>query len=281
MAGENSRQQDFGFSKLEAELKLRGFSAQTVKTYLFQNKKFLLSARKQPQEIDEDDIKGYLSMLISGGKSTATISLSKAALKFYYDTILHRGIVDFPTPKLKKKLPVVLSKDEVRAMIEKAPTEKSMLIIELLYSSGLRVSECSALRINDIEAPEKMGWVRNGKGGKDRMFLVSDKLVRDLKHYIYKKKPKEWLFEGKEGNMLSARNIQGIVKRCARLAGIKKKVSPHTLRHSFATHLLEAGTDIRKIQELLGHANLQTTQIYTSVSNAELMKVKSPLDLLK
>jgi len=175
----------------------------------------------------------------------------------------------------------VLSKDEVRAMIEKAPTEKSRLIVELLYSSGLRVSECTALRINDLETEEKMGWVRNGKGGKDRIFLVSDKLKRDLKHYLYKKKPKEWLFEGKTENMLSPRDIQGIIKRCARIAGIKKKVSPHTMRHSFATHLLEAGTDIRKIQELLGHANLQTTQIYTSVSSAELVKVKSPLDLLK
>jgi integrase/recombinase XerD len=268
-------------SKLDSELKLRGFSDETVKAYLFQNVKFLVSAKKTVPEVDEDDIKGYLSMLISAGKSTATISLSKAALKFHYDTILHRGIVDFATPKLRKKLPVVLSKDEVRAMLEKAPTEKSMLIIELLYSSGLRVSECTALRINDLEAQEKMGWVRNGKGGKDRIFLLSDKLRRDLKHYLYRKKPKQWLFEGKSGNMLSPRNIQGIVKRCARLAGIKKKVSPHTLRHSFATHLLEAGTDIRKIQELLGHANLQTTQIYTSVSSAELMKVKSPLDLLK
>ncbi|MEM0231477.1 MAG: tyrosine-type recombinase/integrase [Candidatus Woesearchaeota archaeon] len=272
---------DLGLTKLAAELKLRGFSPQTVKTYLFQNAKFLLSAKKKVEEVDEDDIKGYLAMLMEQGASPRTIGLTKAALKFFYDNILQRGIVEFPTPKIRRTLPVVLSREEIKRMIENAPTEKSRVIIELLYSSGLRVSECSALKLADLEIPEKIGWVRGGKGGKDRMFILSERLIKDLKHYIYKEKIRDWLFPGKNNEHISARDIQQIVKRCAIRAGIKKKVSPHTLRHSFATHLLESGTDIRKIQELLGHSNLQTTQIYTSVSNAELIKVKSPLDILK
>ncbi|MCX6709412.1 MAG: tyrosine-type recombinase/integrase [Candidatus Woesearchaeota archaeon] len=266
--------------ELEAELKLRGFSERTVSTYLFQNLQFLNSAGKLPHEISSSDIKGYLGMLISRKNSTSTVALAKASLKFYYDSILKKGIVDFKTPKIRKKLPVVLSKDEVKALITSAKNEKSRLIIELLYSSGLRVSECTSLKIKDIEEKEKLGWVRNGKGGKDRLFILSERLVSELKHYIYKKKPKEYLFEGKNGR-LTSRDIQGIIKRSAKIAQIPKKVTPHTLRHSFATHLLEAGVDIRKIQELLGHANLQTTQIYTSVSNTELMKVKSPLDDMK
>jgi integrase/recombinase XerD len=272
---------ELGLSKLAAELKLRGFSQQTVKTYLFQNARFLLSARKRIEEVDEDDIKGYLAMLMEKGASPRTIGLAKAALRFFYDGMLKRGIVEFPTPKIRRTLPVVLSREEIKSMIENAPTEKSRIIIQMLYSSGLRVSECASLRLNDLEIPEKIGWVRGGKGGKDRMFILSERLIRELKHYIYKEKPAEWLFPGKNGGHIGSRDIQQIVRRCAERGGIKKRVTPHTLRHSFATHLLEAGTDIRKIQELLGHSNLQTTQIYTSVSNAELMKVKSPLDLLK
>ncbi len=262
---------------LEAELKLRGFSSRTVATYLFQNSKFLEFVKKSSNDVTEADIKLYIAYLISNKASSSTITLAKAALKFYYDEILKKGIVDFDTPKIRKKLPVVLSKEEVKVLIESAPTEKSKIIIEMLYSSGLRVSECASLKVNDIETEKRIGWVRNGKGGKDRLFIVSERLLKDLKHYIYRNKPQEYLFEGKKG-ILTTRNIQHIIKRCAERAGIKKKVSPHTLRHSFATHLLEAGVDIRKIQELLGHANLQTTQIYTKVSSSELMKVKSPLD---
>jgi len=261
---------------LESELKLRGFSPRTIKAYLYHNSKFLEYTKKQPQEIDQVDIKAYLADQIDK-TSIATVSLIKSALKFFYDDVMGKGIVDFKTPKAEKKLPVVLSKDEVKALIQAAPTRKSKLIIKMLYSSGLRLSECLNLKIDDLELEEKIGWVRKGKGGKDRLFILSENLVKDFRKYL-KKHQGPYLFSN--GKPLTPRNVQKIIKRAAQIAEIKKPVSPHKLRHSFATHLLESGTDVRVIQELLGHSNLQTTQIYTKVSMEKIKKVKSPLDNL-
>jgi len=269
-----------GLEQLETELKLRGFSDRTIKSYLFYNDKFLQYTNKPVESISEDDVKGYLAYLIADKKkNAATVALVRAALKFHYDGVLKKNIVTLKTPKIQKKLPTVLSREEVKKLIEFAPTYKSKLILMMLYSSGLRVSECCNLKTNDLELDQKMGWVRNGKGGKDRMFILSDGVIEGLKSH--NSKGSEHLFSNKAGKPLSARNLQKIVGTAARRAGLTKKVSPHTLRHSFATHLLESGESIRKIQELLGHSNLQTTQIYTKVSMDELKKVKSPLDELK
>ena len=266
--------------RLETELKLRGFSDKTLKSYLFYNNKFLQYTNKLPDQVTEDDIRAYLANMIGNEKKNpATVALVRAALRFHYDEFLKKGIVTLKTPKIQKKLPVVLSRDEVKKLIDAASTQKSRLIIMLLYSSGLRVSECCSLKVNDIELDQKIGWVRNGKGGKDRLFIVSDSLTESLRNYT-NGRTAEHLFSNKSGKSLSARNIQKIVGTTARRAGIPKDVTPHTLRHSFATHLLESGESIRKIQELLGHSNLQTTQIYTKVSTEELRKVKSPLDSL-
>lgn len=265
--------------RLETELKLRGFSDKTLKSYLFYNNKFLNFANKAPDDITEDDVRAYLANLISTEKkNAATVALVRAALKFHYDGLLKKNIVTLKTPKIQKKLPTVLSRDEVRKLIESASTKKSRLMLMLLYSSGLRVSECCSLKVNDIEMEQKIGWVRNGKGGKDRLFILSDSLIEGLRGFVAGNGG--YLFSNKSDAPLSARNIQKIVSTTARRAGINKEVTPHTLRHSFATHLLESGESIRKIQELLGHSNLQTTQIYTKVSTEELRKVKSPLDSL-
>lgn len=266
--------------KLDTELKLRGFSDQTVRTYIFHNNRFLEFIRKDVEDVDEDDIKQYLGKLIAEKKSPSSVALAKSALKFYYGDVLSKDIVNFKTPKPDKKLPSILSKDEVKRLLEVTKNFKHKLIIELLYSSGLRLSECINLKINDLEFDERIGWVRKGKGRKDRLFILSERLVEHIKKYIKKRKTEsEYLFTGYKGRM-SPRNVQKIIGMATKNAGITKKVSPHTLRHCFATHLLEAGVDIRKIQELLGHANLQTTQIYTKVSKEELKKVKSPLDTL-
>jgi integrase/recombinase XerD len=268
--------------QLETELKLRGFSERTIKSYLFYNNKFLQHSNKPSEAITEDDVRSYLAFLIGDQKkNSATVALVRAALKFHYDDVLKKNIVTLKTPKIQKKLPIVLSRDEVKSLIELAPTYKSKLILMLLYSSGLRVSECCNLKASDLEFDQKMGWVRNGKGGKDRMFILSDGIISSLHNHVNSRSPTDYLFTNKEGKPLSARNLQKIVGTAARRAGINKKVSPHTLRHSFATHLLENGESIRRIQELLGHSNLQTTQIYTKVSMDELKKVKSPLDELK
>jgi len=267
--------------KLLVELKLRGFSQQTLKTYIFQNKRFLDHVKKTEEEITEDDIKGYMAYLIADKKASgASVALIKAALKFNYDEVLKKGIVNFRTPKTAKKLPVVLSRPEVRLLIDGAKTKKSKTLIKMLYSSGLRISECINLRVKDVELTEKIGWVRQGKGGKDRLFIVSDSLGPDFSDMLKDKTAESFVFCNKKQQKMSARNIQKIVATASKKAGINKKVTPHTLRHSFATHLLDSGTNIRKIQELLGHSNLQTTQIYTKITTDELKKVRSPLDVL-
>ena len=263
--------------QLLTELKLRGFSKRTVETYIYQNQKFLEFVGKK--EVTKEDIKEYLGYLISDKKVRNTsVALAKAALKFNYDEVLGLGIVDFKTPKISRRLPEILTKDEVRSLINVINHQKSRIIVKLLYSSGIRLSECLSLKVEDIDFREKHGWVRSGKGGKDRIFVLSDDLRIELNQYLTKNKINMGLiFRGKNGK-LSSHNVQKIVKEAALRAGIKKNISPHKLRHSFATHLLESGTDIRIIQELLGHSNLQTTQIYTKVSKEQLRKVRSPLD---
>ncbi|MDP2906996.1 MAG: tyrosine-type recombinase/integrase [Nanoarchaeota archaeon] len=267
--------------KLETELKLRGFSPNTVKAYTTANTLFLEWIKKQPEQVTEQDVKDYLGHLISDKKiAPSSIALKKAALKFLFDEILKKGIVNFKTPKIPKQVPVVLTRDEVRKLIDSAGSYKSKVIIQFLYSSGLRLSELINLKINDLEIKEKIGWVRRGKGNKDRMFLLSETIIKELEKYMLTLDANEkYLFPGVEGHV-SARNVQKIIENATERACLRKKVHPHMLRHCFATHLLDAGVDIRKIQELLGHANLQTTQIYTSVSKEELKKVKSPLDSL-
>jgi integrase/recombinase XerD len=264
---------------LENELKLRGFSERTLKMYIFYNKKFLEFVGKTPEEVNEDDIKAFIAKKIGEGTSAKSILLIKAALKFFYDEVLKKGIVAFKSPKVPKKLPSVLTKEEVKKIIESIENEKHKLMIMLLYSSGLRLSELINLKVLDLELDEKIGWVRTGKGEKDRMFILSDKVIEKIRKFVEGKGTEDYVFEGRKGK-LSPRSVQKIVEAAVRKAGINKKVSPHTFRHSFATHLLEAGENIRKIQELLGHSSLNTTQVYTHISREELKKVKSPLDEL-
>lgn len=266
--------------KLQTEIKLRGFSPETLKAYVRFNTIFLEFIKKPELAVTQDDIKLFLAHLISDkGHSSTTISLAKSALKYYYDEVLHRNIVNFKAPKVKRMLPVVLTKEEIKSLLDAAPTIKTKLIMMLLYSSGLRVSELTNLKVRDLELDQRLGWVRRGKGGKDRMFILSNVLVEELRSYLKNESITGFLF-GNDGQKMTARNIQKLIKYSAYKAGIDKKISPHKLRHSFATHLLENGTDIRIIQELLGHSNLQTTQIYTQISSEQKRRVVSPLDVL-
>lgn len=259
---------------LVTELQLRGFSQKTIDTYVYHCRQFRAFTRKK--DVTEQDIKAYLAHLLGVKKaSPRTAALARAALKFYYDDLLQRNIVHVKTPKIPRKLPTVLTKAEVKALIGHAKTAKSKLMVMLLYASGLRVSELVQLRKNDLELGNRTMWVRKGKGGKDRLVILSDAIVRLFPDYLADKA--SLVFPGRNG-VLSTRNVQKIIQLAAEKAGIKKRVTPHTLRHSFATHLLENGTDIRMIQELLGHSNLQTTQIYTQISDEQKRKVKSPLD---
>lgn len=266
---------------LISELKLRGFSQQTIKAYEKYNKYLLNYTKKLPNEISTEDIKSYLAYLISEKQlSRITINLARSAIFFFYNKVLKKNIEKIEIPKITKKIPIVLTKQEVERLIESAGSRKSKLILEFLYATGIRVSELTNLKIQDLELEEGTAWVRSGKGAKDRATILSKELVKHLKEYIKKQQDiNTTIFVGPKGP-LTTRNIQLIVKKAAKRANIIKKVSPHTLRHSFATHLLEEGTDTRVIQVLLGHSNIETTQIYTKVSTKELKKVKSPLDNL-
>ncbi len=261
---------------VESELRLRGYSERTVKAYKFYLEKFLkfLNGREPNEEL----LKEFLSNMISRGDSPATIALARASLVFYFKNVLKENI-EIKTPKIPKKIPTVLTRDEILRMIELTKNKKHRLIIKLLYSTGIRLSELTNLKIKDIDLNEGIVWIRKGKGAKDRMVIMSKKLAEELREYIKDRNPNEFLFLGRDGK-ISNRNVQKIIRKAAERARIHKKVTPHVLRHSFATHLLESGVDIRKIQVLLGHSNLSTTQIYTTVTSSELKKIKNPLDSL-
>ncbi len=264
--------------RIETELRIRRASEFTIRNYLFFNEKLLDFTRKNPEQITEDDVKLFIADQLSN-KSVGTIILALAAIKYAFSTILQKDITaGIKRPKKEKRLPTVLTRAEVLSLFEHAGTAKSRLILEMLYATGLRVSELIALKKQDINLAERIGFVRKGKGKKDRIFKIPEHLV-DAIEKLMKSNKSEYLFSGPKGK-LSPRNIQKIIQYARTKAKINKKVTPHTLRHSFATHLLEAGVDIRKIQVLLGHENLSTTQIYTHVSTEEIKKIESPLDTL-
>jgi len=270
--------------KLETELKIRGFSEKTISAYIFHNQKFLDFVKKKPEEVTNEDIKKYIAYLMADKSyRPSSTNLALCCLKFYYEKILERDIFKkIESPKSEKKIPTVLTKEEVKQLIQSPKNKKHKLLIEFLYSSGLRVSEAVNMKIDDLNLDEKIGAVRAGKGRKDRLIILSNNLIEHLRKYLDKRNDTNpYVFPAKsEDKPITVRQAQKIVKNAAIRAGINKRVFCHALRSSFATHLLESGTDIRMIQELLGHANLQTTQRYTKVSTEQLKKIKSPLDSL-
>lgn len=263
--------------QIKTEIKLRGFSPATSKMYILYNKQFLQRVEKNPKEVDLDDIKEYLAgKMTDENLSGKSVALIKASLLFYYNEMLGNKF-EIKTPKIKKSTPIVLSKDEILKLFKVIKNPQHKLILQIYYSSGLRLSEAVNLRVKDFEFEQNVVWIRNGKGGKDRMSILSEKLALELKEFCKYKENNDFIFLNKRGEPLGVRSVQKILEKAKLEANIKKDVHIHTLRHSFATHLLEAGVDIRKIQELLGHSDLSTTQIYTKVSSEELKKVKSPL----
>lgn len=264
--------------KLETEIKISKLSEYTLKNYLDFNKQLLNHSQKNPEQITQDDVKYFLADKMSSRASASNI-LFLASIRFAYLNILGKDpTAGVKRPKKENKIPVVLTKQEVLQLIDSAETIKSKFILQLLYSSGLRVSEIVNLKPADLDFNQNIGWVRSGKGKKDRMFIISQKLSKKLHKYISKNSENQFLFSKEKP--LTTRNIQKIVQNTTRKANINKDVHPHTLRHSFATHLLEDGTSIRVIQQLLGHASLNTTQIYVHISASEIKKVKNPLDSL-
>ena len=270
-------------TRYRQELIVGGYSPRTIRMYLFYLKEFLEHVKKPAESVERGDIISFLAKKKEeSNASNATLSLIHSSLRFYFHNLLGKKILDeIKTPRKAKKLPVTLTRQEIKALIQASKPKRNRLIVQFLYSSGARVSECVKLKIIDLNLKEKIGSIRGGKGNKDRTIILSKEWAKYLKKYLDKKKVKsEFVFSKKNGKPISSDTVQRIVREAAEKAGIQKRVTPHTLRHSYATHLLDAGENIRKIQELLGHTNLNTTQIYTHISIQDLKKVESPLDNL-
>lgn len=265
---------------LETELKIQKASPHTIQNYLRQNLMLLNSTKYEPQQITTQEVKNYIANNLTQSASS-TITLFLAAIKYAYTNLLNFDPTSsIRRPKKETKIPMTLSKQQIKQLLSQIKHEKSHLIVSLIYAAGLRVSELTSLKIQDINLPEKIGFVRQSKNNKDRIFNIPNFLFDQIEEQIQKQKSlnQEFLFSGRNGK-ISTRNIQKIISTASKSAGLQN-IHPHTLRHSFATHLLEDGVDIRKIQELLGHSNLATTQIYTHVSTEQLKQIKSPIDSL-
>jgi len=266
------------------QLKLKRYSENTIKSYVSELKKFCTFYA--PQDLDTlttDDIKNYLLHLVHKNKvSTSCQNQAISAIKFYYEKILKHPKLkfDIERPRKSKTLPKTISEKEVLNLLKHTINLKHKSIIALLYSSGLRVSELIALKEEHLNFENYTIFIKQAKGFKDRITVLGTSTASVIKKYIENYNPKDYLFEGQNGGKYSARSINKFIQRNAKAAGISQHISAHTLRHSFATHLLNNGTDIRLIKELLGHNSIKTTQIYTHVSDCNLRQIESPIDTL-
>ena len=258
---------------ISQECKLKGYSQKTIKSYIHHVQKFIAS-KKTPRE--------YLLFLINNSKSDETVRSTGFAIKFYLKSIkkesedIEQILNDLPNVKRAKKLPVILSKEEIVQLITATNHINHRLIIQIGYSAGLRVSEIINLKWEDIDFNRNLVHIKKAKGKKDRIVMLSQKVKESLQALSQNKSG--YVFITNRGGKYTQRTIQKIMENASIKAGIKKSISPHTLRHSFATHLLENGTDIRYIRDLLGHSDIRTTLIYTKVSNKDIRNIKSPLD---
>jgi integrase/recombinase XerD len=266
--------------KFKQWMRSKRYSESTITTYTEALKSFLVFYREKPiAEITNEDVVIYNNEYIL--KNNLSASYQNQTIKLFYKIIHDSKIVieELHRPKNAKTLPNVLSKEETFRLIDLTTNLKHKTLLALIYSSGLRISEAINMKITDIDSQRMLIHVKNAKGKKDRYTLLSTKVLGLLKKYYTIYKPKTYLFEGQYGEQYSSRSAQSVVQQSAKKAGITKKISLHTLRHSFATHLLENGTDLRYIQDLLGHSSPKTTMIYTHVSSTSLKNIINPFDM--
>lgn len=266
------------------ELELRGMSPKTLKLYVDCVARFARYFGKSPEQLGPEEVRTYLLYMVNERKvAWGTYNQTLSALRFLYRWVLNRGEVvqDIRSPRPERRLPVVLSFDEVHRFFAAIPSFKHRTLLMLAYAAGLRLSEAARIRVSDIDSQRMVIRVVQGKRKKDRYTILSPLLLEMLRHYYWAARPKDYLFPGRgKTGVVSSSVVQQACIEARQRAGLGKEVTPHTLRHSFATHLLEAGTDIRVIQELLGHTSPRTTARYTHVSTRLIGKTKSPLDLL-
>lgn len=264
------------------KLELKKYANNTVKSYISSFEDFINHFNDKAIDfINEVDIRHYLQLLVQQNRSNSYINQAINSIKFYYEIVqgMPNRLYQIERPRKQHKLPVVLSKDNVKRVIAHTNNIKHKCIVSLLYSAGLRRSELLGLKLTDIDSSRMLIHVIDAKGNKDRYTLLSTTVLKDLRIYYKKWRPQNYLFEGVKHGKYSANSVSQIVKKATLSAGIAKKVTPHTLRHSFATHLLESGTDLRYIQLLLGHNSTKTTEIYTHVAKSSFDSIKNPLDL--
>ena len=270
--------------QMKMDLELKGYSPKTQAAYLGYMKKFVRYFGRSPAKMGEKEIREYLYHLITGKDlGDSSINSAYSALKFFYKTTLCRdwNIAKIPRRKTEKKLPVVLDGSEIKQLFAVTTNLKHRALLMTTYSAGLRVSETAHLRVSDIDSKRMQLRVAQGKGKKDRYALLSPVTLNLLRDYWRQYRPFSWLFPGRlPERPISTRTIQKVFENAKRKAGIKKPATVHTLRHSFATHLLEAGTDIYRVQKLMGHTTPKTTTIYIHLRRQDLLKVISPLDSL-
>jgi len=268
----------------EEMLRLKNYSQNTIRNYrnwlIFFFQHF---PQNKPSAISKNEILDFLVAFRKNDKWSATSQNQLInAIKFFYEKLLNRPREYYELPRAKKptQLPTVFSESEVLAIIKASENLKHKTILCLAYAGGLRISEIANLKINDIDSKRMVILLRQAKGKKDRIVMLSEKLLIMLRAYFKEYKPKKWMFEGYRGEQYSMRSISHLMQNCKQKAGVTKKGGIHALRHSFATHLLEGGIDLISIKELLGHNSLRTTMQYTHVSTRQLSKIQSPLDKL-
>jgi len=271
--------------RMTEDMQVRNLSPHTQNSYVQQVSLFARYFNKSPEELGPEDIRAYQVYLTNERKlATSSILIAVSALRFLYKTSLKRDwpFQDIiPAPKKPQKLPIVLSPEEVLHFLESVGSIKHRAILTTCYAAGLRISEAVRLMPNDIDSQRMVIRVDQGKGQKDRYVMLSPKLLETLRNYFRAVRPKHWLFEGNvSGQPITRSAVERVCQQAGRISGIRKPISPHSMRHAFAVHLLESGTDVRTIQLLLGHRSLSTTARYLRIATTKVCSTSSPLDLL-
>jgi len=268
--------------RMREDLQLRGLAPKTQEMYLFRVTQFARFCNKKPDKVGEEEVRAYLLYLVNHRHvSYATLTQTYSALKFIYEVTLKRSweVKKIPYPKTPTRLPVVLDKGEVQRLLLATANLKHRAMLMMAYSAGLRISEVAHLKISDIDSARMMVLVRQGKGNKDRYTILSKVALDTLRDYWRRYRPRGWLFPGMNPARPITTEAIGEVFRAAKMrTGIIKRVTMHSLRHAFATHLIEEGTDLHHVQLLLGHRSPKTTAIYLHVNRKDLAKIVSPLD---
>lgn len=268
--------------QMQMVMELKGLSPRTQKTYRGCVRRFVAHFGRSPVELGREEIRGFLHHLVSDGQvSASSVNQHYSALKFLYETTMGQVWEGLQIPRTKrpKKLPVIMSQEEVRLLLSRVPTLKHRSLLATIYSGGLRLNEALHLRLDDIDSQRMLIRVREGKGQKERYTLLAHSALGLLREYWGYERPPEWLFPGRPAAQpLSSSSVQRVFQRALKQAGIAKPACVHTLRHCFATHLLESGVDLYHIQKMLGHGHASTTAIYLHVTRRGLADLVSPMD---